>query len=97
MGFREWHRWQDILKLAHLVVTQRPGYAVAEDGWFAERLVIDAVELRGRAAGGILFTEVTQLDISATLLRERAKTGGSLRYLLPEVVCEYVAEVGLYD
>lgn len=96
LGFQSWHRWQDILQLTHLVVTQRPGYSVDENEWYSERLVQCPAALREQRAGKVLFTEVTQLDVSATLLRERGRLGGSLRYLLPEVVCEYVADTGLY-
>lgn len=97
LGFQSWHCWQGILKLAHLVVTQRPGYQHADGvDWCADRLVDEASELRTRMAGNILFTDVTQLDISATLLRTRARVHGSLRYLLPETVCDYIADAGLY-
>ncbi len=96
LGFQRWQRWQTILELTHLVVTQRPGYAVDEADWYRPRLAACVAELRAECAGRVLFTEVTQLDISATFIRERGRAGGSLRYLLPEVVCDYIADVGLY-
>jgi len=40
--------------------------------------------------------EVPQMDISATLIRERARGGRSIRYLVPDAVREYIAARGLY-
>jgi len=40
--------------------------------------------------------EVPAVDISATLVRERVRTGRSIRYLVPDAVREYVAAHGLY-
>ena len=40
--------------------------------------------------------EVPALDVSATLVRERARLGRSIRYLVPEAVRGYIAAHGLY-
>lgn len=39
---------------------------------------------------------VPAVEISATAVRERARRGRSIRYLVPEVVREYIAAHGLY-
>lgn len=52
--------------------------------------------LREATAGRIYACEVTQLDISATRIRELRARGLSPRYLLPDSVLNYIDEVGLY-
>ena len=44
----------------------------------------------------LTFTEVTELDISATKIRAMIREGRSTRYLLPRRVGEYIYENGLY-
>lgn len=97
LAFRSWHRWQDIMQLAHLVVMNRPGYAPDPHDWYGELLVQTTCELRSAAAGRVTFLSVTQLDISATKLREACKNNKSVRFLLPDAVCHYIQEHGLYS
>lgn len=97
-GLHTWHRWDEIPALAHVVVAHRPGSAVAPDtGYLAMARVAESPEiLRGRPAGLVFCQPVTQLDISATAIRECLRAGRSPRYLLPDAVCRYIAEQGLY-
>ncbi|HPF58872.1 MAG TPA: nicotinate-nucleotide adenylyltransferase [Candidatus Competibacteraceae bacterium] len=95
-----WHRWQDMTRLAHIVVMQRPGASqpvpsVLEE-WIAPRRIHEALMLHGKPAGSILFQPVTQLDISATQIRVLLARGQSPRYLLPEAVLAYIADRALY-
>lgn len=90
LGLPEWHRWQDLFALAHLVVMDRPDY---RPRWspplreWVERLRTDSVEmLRQRPAGAIHFIRVTHLEISATFIRRCLAQGRSPRYLLPDAV-----------
>ena len=46
--------------------------------------------------GRICFVPVTTLDISGTMIRNLARTGGSLRYLLPPQVEGFIIRRGLY-
>jgi nicotinate-nucleotide adenylyltransferase len=96
LSFRSWHRWQDIMQLAHLVVMHRPGYEPDLSDWYGSTHVQAHCELQQLPAGRIAFQAVTQLDISATFIREASRNGHSLRYLLPEVVRDYIAAHGLY-
>ncbi|MEJ2059818.1 MAG: nicotinate-nucleotide adenylyltransferase [Gammaproteobacteria bacterium] len=99
-GLRSWHEWETIPRLAHLVVTHRPGAVVPGDLWesaWLESARTTAVEdLRRVPAGRVLFTPVTQLDISATAVRELIARGESPRYLLPSRVWDYIRAEGLY-
>jgi len=96
--FDHWHRWEDILKLANLVVVQRPDSQLSE---FASDLIQrQARELgqciRNGATGVIEQFEVTQLAISATDIRRRVAAEQNIRFLLPDVVREYILEHRLY-
>lgn len=101
LGLPTWHRWRDLFALAHVVVMHRPGWSVdaAESVLMEElgkRRLAKSTELAETPAGGIWLQAVTQLDISATALRELIAAGRSPRYLLPEAVWEYIRAQGLY-
>lgn len=96
LSFRSWHRWQDIMQLAHLVVMHRPGYEPDASEWHGSTHVQEHCELQQSPAGRVAFQSVTQLDISATFIREASRSGNSLRYLLPEPVRAYIAAHDLY-
>lgn len=105
MGLTTWHRWQALLEMAHLAVAHRPGFtsAVWEDALpeplrrlLATRRCDQATELAERPAGLIHLHPITQLDISASQIRQRALRGQSLRYLLPDSVIDYIQENSLY-
>ena len=95
-AFRSWHRWQDIMQMAHLIVMHRPGYKPDPTDWYGEWLANTTCELRDSSAGKLTFLAVTQLDISATAIRHTIKQGRSTRYLLPDNVRAYMTEQGLY-
>lgn len=96
-NFCNWHQWQRILELAHLVVVPRP--AVQLDG-DAEHLMMsrkrDSREELQDLAGGILMQPVTQMEISATAIRAMVAAGRDIRYMTPDSVCRYIAQHQLY-
>lgn len=90
LGLPDWHRGDEILRIAHVVVAHRPGWEVPA-GWpglrtLGGRCVGDAGLLASATAGYIYFQNITALDVSATQIRELAMAGRSLRYLVPEPV-----------
>ncbi|WP_018953687.1 nicotinate-nucleotide adenylyltransferase [Thioalkalivibrio sulfidiphilus] len=97
-GLPSWHRWEEILKLAHIVVAHRPGSPASHDlgDWATEAATRDLHELRARPAGAVWFQPVTQLDISATAIRAMLRRGESPRYLMPSSVLDYIRVQGLY-
>ncbi len=95
-SFREWHEWQNILTLAHIVVSSRPGYQFNNESWMKGRVRKQISDLHREQAGGIYFCEVTQLDISATTIRKQILAGKSSRYLLPQSVEAYINKHQLY-
>jgi nicotinate-nucleotide adenylyltransferase len=99
-GFLSWHRPLDILRLAHVIIMERPGHVLGAGGELgrlvADRRVADAAALAGSASGGVLPVEVTQLEISSTDIRARVATGRSIRFLVPEPVERIIRQLGLY-
>jgi len=93
-----WHRWQELFDFAHVVVLIRPGYALANvDAFFLARLVVNQSELSSNLEGRVFFQPVTQLDISATAIREMIARKQSPRFLLPDGVIKYIHQNRLYQ
>jgi nicotinate-nucleotide adenylyltransferase len=98
-----WHRWQEIIELAHIVVTHRPGWEMSietastdiQQLW-RECHVEDVGELEKQAAGKIVLQSVTPLEISATQIRAMIAEGKSPRFLLPDAVWNLIRMQGLY-
>jgi len=100
LEFPTWHRPREVLELAHLVVMSRPDASPVGDPvlqqMLAERQTPDSGLLAREHAGRILFQPVTQLGISATVIRGLIQRGRDPRYLLPDAVLDLVRERGLY-
>jgi nicotinate-nucleotide adenylyltransferase len=81
-----WRAPDEILRLARLVVVQRPGFPEPDLAALPEvaRARVDVVPIPG-------------VDIASRDLRERVRTGQPIRYLTPPVVERYILEHGLYS
>lgn len=104
VNFDTWHRWQEILGLAHLVVMYRPGWNPTGQIGNAElaRLVqehttVDASSMRDVAGGQLLFAQVSQFDLSSSHIRTLLRQGKSVRYLVPDAVYDYIRSQNLYN
>jgi len=99
-GLAGWHRWTELIGLAHLVVAHRPGWAPPAGGpvseLWRERGGHDPAVVRAAPAGRVLAVPTTQLDISASGLREMLARGRDPRYLMPEAVRRMIHETGIY-
>jgi len=97
-GFTGWHRWEEILSLAHLLVVSRPGSTVSGPAadLLSERQVADARQFSG-LSGSILMQSLTQMEISATRIRELVSQNRDINYLVPETVRRYIHNNGLYQ
>jgi nicotinate-nucleotide adenylyltransferase len=95
-GFTRWHRWQDILQLTHLVVSHRPGYE-QQLGELSNHFADSRQTLFAAETGKIYCMPVTQLDISATMIRTRLSKGLSVNYLMPQATSQYIQENQLYQ
>ena len=88
-GLPQWHQWQKILDLCHLVITQRPGFSWPKSPELQALeacQVADVAELKKADAGGILVQSVSQLDISSSDIRQRLQAGQPIKGLVPEAV-----------
>ena len=101
LDITRWHRWDELLDWANVVVIARPGWHFPDQGPVAQWLEANACagpeQLRERSAGGILVEELRPLSISASEIRELVATGRSARFLLPESVLDYIWNYNLYQ
>ncbi len=90
-------QWYDapgvLAALDQLAAVHRPGF-VAEDEAQPqlEQLEARIPGLRAKLA----LLPAPQLEVSSSDLRERVAAGLPIRYLVPDAVCAYIAEQGLY-
>ncbi len=95
-----WHRWTEILDLAHIVVAHRPGWRAPDMGVLGELLnergTLRVDDLHESGHGRIHIHAVTQLEISSTEIRELVAAGRDPRFLLPDAVREVIASSGCY-
>jgi len=96
-GLPDWHRWEEIIQLAHIALMTRPGGDSSRTGFLSQHEVDHPEALHQAPAGSILRIPVTQLDISATDIRERLRQGRSVHYLMPQVLIETLSSLNLYD
>lgn len=94
-----WHRWRELVTLAHIIVLARPGWALEQQGAVAEYLAAHAGEradLHQQAAGRVLFQTLRPLDVSSTSIRGLLQSRQSPRYLIPDSVLDYIQSQALY-
>jgi nicotinate-nucleotide adenylyltransferase len=99
-----WHRWQELFELAHFAVairaddheweTRGPGAFPAAIG---PRVTLNLRELLGAPAGKVMTFAMTPLSISSTAIRNLVRDEGSVRYLTPDPVAEYIRSHRLYQ
>ena len=93
-----WSRWQQLLELAHLVILERPGAdspPLAVTQWLDQHR-IDQNALLTSAAGGVMTLDQPVLDIASSDIRALLAAGRDPRFLLPDVVMEYITHHKLF-
>jgi len=96
-GLPNWHHWEEIIQLAHIALMTRPGGDSSRTDFLSQHEVDHPEALHQAPAGSILRVPVTQMDISATDIRERLRQGRSVHYLMPQVLIETLSSLNLYD
>ena len=94
----KWSRWQQLLELAHLVILERPGSdspPLAVTQWLDQHR-IDQNALLTSAAGGVMTLDQPVLDIASSDIRTLLAAGRDPRFLLPDVVMEYIKRHKLF-
>ncbi len=86
-GLRDWRDPERVLALATLAIADRAG---------TSRTSID--EALGQLPGGerAEFFPMPTIEISSTTIRERARGGQPIKYIVPDAVADYIQGHGLY-
>lgn len=96
--FKKWHQWQQILRLAHLIVCRRPGYS--EHQGDAPALLADfggnVEQLTLKDAGVIVLLNNPYFVQSATQIRQQLTTASSVTHMLKPAVLQYIKQHKLY-
>ncbi|MDH3272990.1 MAG: nicotinate-nucleotide adenylyltransferase [Gammaproteobacteria bacterium] len=100
LGLTSWHRWDELLDLAHIVVAHRPGWRAPDIGVLGD--IIDRHgthhidDLHDNTHGQIHIHAVTQLEISSTEIRDIVAAGRDPRFLMPDVVRDIIVDNHCY-
>ncbi len=86
VGLESWRAPERVVGLASLAVARRAGVSEAD--------VAEA--MRSLGCEGATMLEMPQFGVSSSAVRERAKQGRPLRYLVPDAVAQFIEERGIY-
>lgn len=98
-----WHRWQELLNYAHLVVVKRPHSDDLSDLNTDIQMLRNQHEtysvedLRQQPCGRTLVQEIAALDISSSMIRDKLKKHEDVSKLLPREVLHYIQQHHLYQ
>lgn len=85
-----WKEPERLLSLCDFVAVTRPGYQ--------KRALLEEIgEIREKYESRIHYMEVPSLAISSSDIRSRVKLGAPIKYLVPQLVEDYIRKFGLYD
>ena len=79
-----WHEPDEVMRLAAVGVGERAG----SDRVRVEQAIGDRADLR--------FFEMPRIDVSSTMVRERAASGQPIRYLVSDKVANFIGAQNLY-
>ena len=100
LGLPNWHRWDEILGVAHIVVAHRPGWRAPDIGPLGELISNHGThcvaDLHDATHDRIHIHAVTQLEIASTEIRKLVAAGRDLRFLMPDAVRDVIEDTGLY-
>jgi nicotinate-nucleotide adenylyltransferase len=100
LGLTKWHRWDEILNFAHIVVAHRPGWKAPDIGPLGELVSEHGThrvdDLHESTHGLIHIHAVTQLEIASTEIRDLVAAGRDPRFLTPDKVREVIKESKTY-
>ncbi len=100
LGLPTWHRWAELLDLAHVVVAHRPGWKAPDIGPLGELISNHGThresDLHNSTHGRLHIHAVTQLEISSTEIRDLVAVGRDPRFLMPDDVRDIIASTRCY-
>ena len=96
----KWHRWDEILNFAHIVVAHRPGWRAPDIGELGNLIAENGThrvdDLHEVTHGRIHIHAATQLEIASTEIRDLVATGRDPRFLMPDAVRDVIKQTNLY-
>lgn len=100
LGLPRWHRWRELLDVAHIIVAHRPGWRAPDIGPLGDMLSECGThrigDLHEQTKGCVHIHAVTQLEISSTEIRELVEAGRDPRFLMPDAVRDVIAASKCY-
>jgi len=100
LGLPGWHRWDEILDVAHIVVAHRPGWKAPDMGALGQIIseygTHRVEDLHTANAGRVHIHAVTQLEIASTEIRDLIAEGRDPRFLMPDAVRDEILNSGIY-
>lgn len=84
-----WKNIDQLLEMCYFIAATRPGCSCSIDS------VIQTFGIKGRER--IQRLPTPELAISSTDIRERVRSGRSIKYIVPECVENYILKEGLYS
>ena len=87
-ALRAWHEPEELLSLAKPAIAERADHRRAELAECVRSICGD-----DRA----VFFDMPRIDVSSTLVRQRASAGLPIRYLVPDTVANYIGAQSLYS
>ncbi len=97
---REWHCWEMILELSHLLVLARPGSTLSEEVMsavnFEQRKVDSGEQLFAEDEGRIMYCDDFNFDVASSIVREKIIKNLDLSGELDQRVIQYIMENHLY-
>jgi len=94
-SFADWHRPDEILQLANLIVCSRPAVEL-KPGRFEERLLPDGEKLGDFKCGRIAIFNMQPNHCSSTLIRQQFAQGETASDCLSPPVLEFIQQNNLY-
>ncbi len=86
-GLPRWREPERVVTLASLAVAEREG---------TDRASIDAALSQIHGAERATFFPMPTISISSSAIRQRARAGQPIKYLVPDAVAGHIREHGLY-
>ncbi len=97
----QWHRWPDLIKLAHIIVINRKDCSLPTNepltSFIKQHKTEDIQQLQQSLAGKLLFIDLPLIDIASTAIRSAIANGGDASELLPKSVYDYIKTQSIYS
>ena len=101
LEFCAWHKYSEILSYCHVMLLQRPGYALPKYGCekdlYDEYVTLDIEKLLRTKNGYIFLSDIEKIDISSTTIRQIIAAEEEPKFLLPGSIWSYIKRNKLYQ